>query len=83
MDALTTIAILTWVLIERFRMWEYRTTWAGEFVTLRRYDVQWDDTWLSYRTKPGSNVLYTMDGDGNIKSPSVFREPWEVSGGKI
>lgn len=54
--------------IERFRTWN-----QGE---IRYYDLTlWDETYGTYRTWGSSNVLWTMDENGEVKSPSVFREP--------
>ena len=64
------------VVISNFETWKHATMWAGELVETRYYTLTlWDKPYGPYRTKPGSRVLYTMDEHGNIKSPSVFREP--------
>jgi len=77
-DKLPSKAPIGSVVIERFRMWKHLTTFAGQPVEIRLYDLMlFGKFGWTYRTKPGSNILYTMDDHGNIKSPSVFREPYE------
>ena len=73
------------VVIERFHMWKHEYMFAGELVEVRIYDLCLFGAfgWGPYRTDPKYNGprLYSMDGDGNIKSPSVFREPLEATNG--
>lgn len=73
------------VVIENYRTWKSTYMEAGKWVEVRYYQVTCMRSIYDYRTNPkyDNGTLYTMDDDGNIKSPSVFREPWEVSGGKI
>ena len=67
------------VVIENFHMWKSSTVFAGEPIEIRYYNLMlWGKPHGPYRTNPGSNVLYTVDEHGNIKSPSVFREPQET-----
>jgi hypothetical protein len=68
------------VVIEKFHTWKQTTIEAGQPVEVRYYNlILWGEPYGPYRTKQGSNVLYTMDDDGNIKSPSCFREPEQES----
>jgi len=64
------------VIIEKFHVWTHHERINGKLEEIRLYNLcLWGEYGWSYRTKPGSNVLYTMDDHGNCKSPSCFREP--------
>jgi len=70
------------VVIEQYHKWTELDSFEGRTVETRVYRLNlWGEWTREYRTNPKYNTgtLWTMDGDGNVKSPSVFREPLEVS----
>lgn len=62
------------VVVEKFRKW---SNGGGKFDKSDVYEVDCLGQLLLYRTKEGTDILYTMDDDGNAKKPSVFRKPIE------
>jgi hypothetical protein len=78
-DTLPSKAPIGSVVIERFHTWKQEIVIDGKPVEVRLYDLcLWGNYGWSYRTNPkypDSKTLYTMDDHGNVKSPSVFREP--------
>ena len=65
------------VIVENFHSWKHNYILGGEAVEVRTYQVETCGESFQYRTHPkyDNGTLYTMDGDGNCKAPSVFREP--------
>jgi len=66
------------VVVERFHTWKRTQVFAGREIEQRFYQVETCGEMFEYCTNPkyDTGTLYTMDGDGNYKSPSVFREPF-------
>lgn len=65
------------VVVENFHTWKRNYIFAGREVEQRFYQVETCGETFEYCTHPdrGGPTLYTMDSDGNCKTPSVFREP--------
>lgn len=65
------------VIVEKFHTWKRNYVFAGREIEQRFYQVETCGEMFEYCTNPDYNdaMLYTMDGHGNCKSPSVFREP--------
>ncbi len=65
------------VVVENFHTWKRNYIFAGREIEQRFYQVETCGEMFEYCTNPKYNepTLYTMDGHGNCKAPSVFREP--------
>jgi len=66
------------VIVEMFTTWKALRWFNGELREVRSYHVWSCGGVYTYSTNPkypDSKTLWTLDDDGNCKSPSVFREP--------
>lgn len=69
------------VVIERYHRWTEPDSFEGRTVETRVYRLNlWGEWTREYHTNPKYNIgtLWTTDDDGNLKSPSVFREPFSA-----